>query len=186
MAAIDEKISELDELLTPADEDLLAIVDDPSGSPIIKRITRQNFLLDNISCRVYKSASQSIPNNTTTAVTFDLESFDNGGLHSTVANTERITIVKAGIYIFIAQVEWASNVYENRKIRIRKNGSNIASVDIDAPDATAPVMQISIIDSAAVADYYDVTVYQNSGVALNVISGAGSTWFSAVRVSRSS
>lgn len=40
----DAKITQLTELTTPADGDLLAIVDDPSGSPITKKITKANFL----------------------------------------------------------------------------------------------------------------------------------------------
>lgn len=39
----DQKISELTELTTPADEDLLAIVDDPGGSPVTKKITFSNL-----------------------------------------------------------------------------------------------------------------------------------------------
>jgi len=40
----DKKITELTELTIPADEDLLAIVDDPSGTPETKKITRENLL----------------------------------------------------------------------------------------------------------------------------------------------
>jgi hypothetical protein len=40
----DAKITQLTELTTVADEDLLAIVDDPSGSPVTKKITRANLL----------------------------------------------------------------------------------------------------------------------------------------------
>lgn len=39
----DEKISALTELTTPADEDLLATVDDPAGIPATKKITLANF-----------------------------------------------------------------------------------------------------------------------------------------------
>lgn len=40
----DAKITELTELTSVADGDLLAIVDDPSGSPITKKVTRLNLL----------------------------------------------------------------------------------------------------------------------------------------------
>ena len=40
----DQKITELTELTTPADADLLAIVDDVVGTPITKKITKSNFL----------------------------------------------------------------------------------------------------------------------------------------------
>lgn len=40
---VDQKISQLNALTTPAGEDLIAIVDDPSGSPETKRITFSNL-----------------------------------------------------------------------------------------------------------------------------------------------
>ena len=40
----DAKITELTELTAPTDDDLLAIVDDPGGSPVTKKVTRQNLL----------------------------------------------------------------------------------------------------------------------------------------------
>lgn len=45
----DAKITALVALATVADEDLLAIVDDPSGTPVTKKITRANFLTGAIS-----------------------------------------------------------------------------------------------------------------------------------------
>ena len=42
----DKKITELEELITPANEDLIPIVDDPSGSPETKKMRRGNFTLE--------------------------------------------------------------------------------------------------------------------------------------------
>lgn len=42
----DAKISQLSELTTAADEDLLPTVDDPAGTPVTKKITRKNFIGD--------------------------------------------------------------------------------------------------------------------------------------------
>ncbi len=39
----DAKITELTELTSPEEEDVLAIVDDPSGTPVTKKITKQNL-----------------------------------------------------------------------------------------------------------------------------------------------
>jgi hypothetical protein len=46
MAAIDERISGLDALTTPASADLLAIVDDPAGTPVTKKIEYSNLVPD--------------------------------------------------------------------------------------------------------------------------------------------
>ena len=40
----DKKITELTELTTPLDTDILAIVSDPGGSPVTDKVTRQNLL----------------------------------------------------------------------------------------------------------------------------------------------
>jgi len=56
----DAKITELTALTTPATEDLLAIVDDPAGTPITKKITLANLLtlfLSNVVVQILSSAS---------------------------------------------------------------------------------------------------------------------------------
>ena len=45
----DTKISALTELTTPADADLLVIIDDPAGTPISKKITRGNLFNATVS-----------------------------------------------------------------------------------------------------------------------------------------
>jgi hypothetical protein len=52
----DAKISALTALATVADEDLLAIVDDPSGTPVTKKITRANLL----GSDVYRSGGTDV------------------------------------------------------------------------------------------------------------------------------
>lgn len=56
----DEKTTQLAALTTPAIEDLLAIVDDPGGSPVTKKITLANLLtlfLSNVVVQTLTSAS---------------------------------------------------------------------------------------------------------------------------------
>jgi hypothetical protein len=52
-AMADVKVTELGALTSVAGEDLLLIVDDPSGSPISKKITRTNFLSGVVSDTAY-------------------------------------------------------------------------------------------------------------------------------------
>lgn len=55
-----QKITQLTALTTPATEDLLAIVDDPSGTPITKKVTLANLLtlfVTNVVVQVLTSAS---------------------------------------------------------------------------------------------------------------------------------
>lgn len=56
----DQKITQLTALTTPSTDDLLAIVDDPSGTPITKKITLLNLLtlfLSNVTVQVLTSSS---------------------------------------------------------------------------------------------------------------------------------
>jgi hypothetical protein len=55
-----QKITELTALTTPAGEDLLAIVDDPAGTPVTKKITLTNLLtlfLSNVVVQILTSSS---------------------------------------------------------------------------------------------------------------------------------
>jgi hypothetical protein len=128
--------------------------------------------------RVYNSANISVSNTTNTTLTFDSEAFDTG-LHSTSTNTERLTIVRAGIYIVFATVRWAGHATGIRASYLLLNGSNsiLASGSHQlgtAPDANAYVQQVISIAKLAVDDYMTVVVYQSSGGSLNVeVSGSG-------------
>ncbi len=78
---VDKKITELIELTTPAAVDIVAIVDDPSGSPITKKITYAN-LESNLSL----TASQISD--------FDTEVSNNS---SVTANTAKVTNVSTDL-----------------------------------------------------------------------------------------
>jgi hypothetical protein len=64
MANRAKAISELDALTAPAGEDLLVIVDDPSGTPTTKYVTVANLLLGN-TANITSSgiASKTVPAN---------------------------------------------------------------------------------------------------------------------------
>src|SRR5262249_39512672 len=82
--------------------------------------------------RVYNSAAISIANNTTTALTFDSERYDNGGLHSASANTDRLTVPITGLYAFGACIQWASNATGIRLFALTVNGTTVVE-DLRAP-----------------------------------------------------
>ena len=72
----DKKVSELTALTTPNQKDLLLVVDDPSGTPVSKRIT-------------LKSLFGSVPANTTIngTLTVNANTTQNGNKVTVVANT---------------------------------------------------------------------------------------------------
>ena len=134
-----------------------------------------------VSC--YKSAAtQSLSNDTSAAITFDAEEFDTDGFHSTSSNTSRITIPsgKAGKYLFVATIVFATNATGNRSIFFAKNGSLVARGQRVPPSAASEThLTTSAIVDLAISDYVEVFGYQNSGGNLNVENGQGLTRFAA-------
>ena len=124
------------------------------------------------------TGAQSIANATYTAITW-VESFDVGGYHDTI-NTSRITIPsgKAGYYSITAKVSFLANATGIRVVYIYFNGANInnAARSIVSANENEAVITTQLY-SAAVADYFEIIVYQNSGSTLTATNGAAETTF---------
>ena len=129
------------------------------------------------SCRVFNSAVQSISNATETAVTFDSERWDTDNMHSTTANTSRLTAVTAGKYFILANVGFAQNGTGIRFLRLRLNGNEAlpiagvyvpASADINSDHR----MFVATYYNMALNDFVEVIIYQDSGGALNTLQNA--------------
>ena len=170
--------------LTTAAGDIVAFISEGAGNwrELFRRLARSTA---DISARVSKSADQSIPNNTATALTFDTEQFDTDAIHDNVTNNSRLTCNTAGKYIIVGSVRWASNAVGTRIAQIRLNGVTLlASLQLDESDAVEITQQvITTIESLAVADYVELLGIQVSGVALDAIGGNRAfTSFSMIRV----
>jgi hypothetical protein len=131
-----------------------------------------------VGCVLVDSTTQSIPNNTTTAITWDSEQLDTNGFHSTVTNTSRITIPsgKAGKYLIIGQISWDANTTGYRNTHLDLNGVNVR---INAMQAVAnyPSQQIqSAILNLTVGDYLEMATEQNSGGARDIYKGTSSIY----------
>jgi hypothetical protein len=124
----------------------------------------------NNSVRVYNDANISIPDNTLTVLTFNTERFDTGALHSTSANTSRLTCVTAGKYLITGNVQWAFNATGDRMLEVLLNGAtSIAKQQVEPVSGTnlLTVQVVTTVYHLAAADYVELRVYQNSGGALN-------------------
>lgn len=127
------------------------------------------------NCSVYNAFTQSIPNNTHTALLFDSEEFDADGLHSTGSNTSRITIPSGmdGKWWFNTCAMWAVNGTGQRLARFYKNGSAWGTVSYAMKDGTYNVTHtFAALISMVATDYVEVFVFQDSGGAL-AIGAAG-------------
>ena len=128
------------------------------------------FLAHPPRVRVYNSANISIPNSALTALTFNSERFDTDTMHSTAANTGRITFTTAGGYDVGCGVSFAANATGQRDVGIRLNGVTLIAYDARpaAPATVGTIFAFSTFYEFAAGDYIEVVVFQNSGAALNV------------------
>lgn len=120
---------------------------------------------------VTNTAAQTIPTATSTVVTFDTESVDVGGLHSTSSNTGRLTCPAAGdgLYAVKGFVSWVGNATGGRQIAIKKNGSTqYANVIVPGNVTYGPSGGTSIDLPLVAGDYVELVVYQDSGGNLNI------------------
>jgi hypothetical protein len=133
-------------------------------------------------CYLYQTTGTSFSNGSNTVIAFDTESFDTDAYHSTSSNTSRITIPagKAGKYLFTAACGF-SNVIGTRQMKMTKNGSDIRVMTrvINTGMSLDSQFGASAIVDAAVGDYFEIYVYQDSGSTLTSITGESKTSFSA-------
>lgn len=125
--------------------------------------------LSGVYCRVFNTSAISIVTATNTALTFDSETYDTDGMHSTSANTGRLTCVHAGNYHIWGNVEFASNATGVREVFIRRNGADVLAVLlVPACNGAVTVLAVATDFLLSVGDYVELLVFQNSGGNLNV------------------
>lgn len=121
----------------------------------------------------YHNTTQSISNDTLTAVSLNAEDFDTGTYHDTSSNNTRITVGANGVGYWRLEgwARFASNATGSRQFRVRKNGSTYLAgyKAVSANSGGDHYDQVVVTDQAtATTDYYEFIVYQNSGGALNI------------------
>ena len=118
-----------------------------------------------VAARVYNNANISVPDSTWTALNFNSEVFDTDGMHSSVTNTDRLTVVTPGTYLIGGQLAFAANGAGIRGIEIFLNGATVIGEVNDIPVGTgnwrmaiAPTLYQLIA-----GDYLQLRAYQTSG-----------------------
>lgn len=122
-------------------------------------------------CRIYRSTTQSIPDNTVTAVSFNSEHFDTDAYHESVTHPTRITVPTglAGYYLLTGYVELDASATGVRSTAIGYNGTrNIAQQDVQGGGSYTPRITLSSVYFLDEGDYVELVVYENSGGALDV------------------
>jgi len=128
-----------------------------------------------------QTTGQSISNNTDTFLTFDTENFDTNAFHDNSTNNTRITIPagKGGYYQFNFAVRYTSGSSNALVAKLYKNGVE-AQVNVITASSQAPTHTFSTAFAGAVADYFQIIVYQNSGGTLTTDTGTQGARFQAI------
>lgn len=132
-----------------------------------------------ISARVYRTATQSISNNTTTPINFDNERWDTHTFHDNSTNNTRLTIPFDGYYICGGNLEYATTAGGGRRsIFIRLNGATrLAEFEAGTNVGTTDNPRLSVVTeySFVAGDYVELCAFQSSGGALNVNNNANNS-----------
>jgi hypothetical protein len=147
-------------------------------------------------CRVVRNATQSIANSTETFVTWPTLVTDTeapGDPIYAAGSSDRLTIRTEGLYVVTASVLVANNATGIRTMAILRNptaANNYAAAIAGnwvPPMSEDIVVNASTVIALSVADNLRVSIFQNSGGALNVGSTARAlTQFSVCWVGQAS
>ena len=129
---------------------------------------------------IYRTAAQSINNNTWTFVNFDSEDTDTGNMHSTSVNSFAVTINQPGLYAISGKAGFIPNATGQRAVRLNRTpsggsptvitGSSVLFNNVGASNvASAPTPTCYV--QCGLGDVLGVQVWQQSGGALNTSSG---------------
>jgi hypothetical protein len=134
-------------------------------------------------CLAYGTSNQSTATGTELTVLFDSEAYDTDTVHSTSANTSRLTVPTGVTKIRLTgAVHFAQNVSGFRQIRITKNGGEggiDANRDTFLPVVTEDSMNnitalgmniVTGVVTCVATDYFELKALQNSGSAINLLA----------------
>jgi len=133
-------------------------------------------------CLVYPSSSQSLLDVTSTAIPFDSEVFDTDSIHSTSFNNTRLTVPSGVTKVRITGQGSVVTFFSGRAtLAITKNGS---STYFGMPRGDTPVtvgtisLNASSLLSVSGGDYFQLVLYQNTGVTAGTVGAGWYDWFS--------
>jgi hypothetical protein len=119
---------------------------------------------------VTRATAQSIPNASTTTVSFGVERYDTANMHSdNIVLTTRLVAPVDGIYAVTGQLEWEADAGGTvRTALITKNGGASVAVDAEPPGGLALETAATQVQLQA-GDFLELKVIQNSGDNLDVV-----------------
>jgi hypothetical protein len=131
----------------------------------------QDLMPVDIGARVYNNANLSIPDSSYTVLTFNSERYDTDDIHDTTANTSRLTCKTAGKFLIVAGIEFSGIATGRRIVRfLLNNVYEIVKFELGLSSANVFRATTTTIYDLQVNDYLEVSVYQSSGAALDVLA----------------
>lgn len=137
------------------------------------------------ACVVKRTSNQTISNNTETSLLFDTDREDENGMHSIVSNTNRINLLKYGVWLIIAnRITFTAHETGNDFCWIKYyNGSTFCGGVANGGTGLDNSLDISALVLGGGTDkWVEVTVKQTSGGDLDITYDASGTspQFSAI------
>jgi hypothetical protein len=120
------------------------------------------------------NAAQSLSNSTVTDITYNTETLDNAGSHSTSANTELVNIRRTGMYVLGLMVVFANNVTGVRQIGFVCSAENDPAVIFGNPGSGEVQCFFTVPMYLTSGSTVKSFAWQASGTSLN-INNSGST-----------
>ncbi len=142
-----------------------------STSIVEDNLTPQDVLLR-------RSTTQSIAHNTSTDVVWDVETSDPAGMHA--ASSANVTISRTGIYSVSTAIQLdavvapAAGVFVRATVKLNAATLREVSCQMNANQPTQ--LSLSFSERLGASDVLQVSVYQNSGSSVNILSGAVSSF----------
>lgn len=118
--------------------------------------------------RLRQSTNQNIPNTTSTAINFDAEDYDVGGVADVA--TGKFTILRDGYYHLLLWIQWAGNSTGRRVAQIDCGNPLDIYLGFIFPSGTMQIShEVSVENFFTAGTVFSPTVYQGSGgtLALN-------------------
>jgi len=169
----DAKITALDALATVADEDVLAIVDDPSGTPVTKKVTVPNLLAGDWGI-IYTNAgsgSQTLSTGWSKLTQFDSNGESQGAVTADATNN-KLTLNAVGKFLILVQLSFSGSASVDWDLAIYWNGSAIAAGSAERKLGTGgdvgSVSIIGVVDATLSGN--DIEIYVNpDGSSKNIV-----------------
>lgn len=177
------------------------IIFNPTASGTDQKVDHQGYVIDfqalvlllnqqlaPINARATKAAVQVIPTGAFTVLTYDTNTYDTSGVHSTTVNPSRFTVPEGcgGLYMAVANVNWSPNAAGQRHVVALMNGAVwFGSVFGNAvPVAGANTMQVlTAVYQMVPGDYVEYMVFQDTGANLNLANNGIVGYGSLTRIS---